>query len=209
MKGSSRSANSPYVDLTIALTRPAVDQYWVELRFTQLDAQAEQTLASGPARFDLDALGSCLVPAGSYGRLLMKAILGHQNLREYFLQALPAAGAGQKELRLACAHRPKRRRAARSALGDVARSRRPGFPSVKGRDTLLAFPYSSDWRPIELRHRGSLSALIVVANPTSIKQGMILLQHRFGEVDVDGEVDRARSALHGVPDVEVLESRRR
>ncbi len=69
-----------------------------------------------------------------------------------------------------------------------------GAPLFAGEQTIVSrFLISGeDWRPIRLRARGALRALVVVANPAS--------QEKYGlaQVDVAGETARATEALAGI-----------
>ena len=68
-----------------------------------------------------------------------------------------------------------------------------GAPLFAGEQTIVSrFLISGeDWRPIRLRARGALRALVVVANPASSEK------YGLAPVDVAGEVARATEALKG------------
>jgi Arc/MetJ family transcription regulator len=69
-----------------------------------------------------------------------------------------------------------------------------GAPLFAGEQTIVSrFLISGeDWRPIRLRARGALRALLVVANPTSGEK------YGLAPVDVAGETARATEALAGI-----------
>lgn len=195
-----------HADLTITLNRLAQNQYWAQLHYTLPDGKTEQSPASAPVRFDFEALRIANYKPELYGSLLKDGIFNPQPLREYYLQSVPAAGGGGLDLRL-------RMLIDRSALELHALRwetlRDPDddeFLALIADQPFSRFLYSSDWRQVELRQKGELRALIVVANPSSLKQGITLFGQKLAEVDVEGEVDRAKTALNDLPVVDVLES---
>ena len=52
---------------------------------------------------------------------------------------------------------------------------------------------SGDWRPVKLRPKGELRALVAVANPSD------LAKYKLATVDVAGELERARAGLGDIP----------
>ena len=54
------------------------------------------------------------------------------------------------------------------------------------------FGSSSDWRPVRLRAKSELKALVAVSNPGNLDQ------YGLAPIDVDGEVARAREHLKGI-----------
>jgi tetratricopeptide (TPR) repeat protein len=195
-----------YADFTIKITRPALDQYWVELSYAEPEGSTEQQPAGGQARFDFQALLAADLSPEEYGRLLGEALFGKQALREYFLECLSAAGTANRSLRV--------RILVDSSASELHRLRwellrNPDdgdFMALQASRPFSRFLYSDDWRQVELRSKASLRALVAVANPSNLKKGLKLLEHTLAEVDVAGELSRAERALQDIPIV-VLESR--
>jgi hypothetical protein len=195
-----------FADLTISLSRPARDQYWAELRFTRKDGVTDQAPAGAPVRLDFQGLRASAADPEAYGRLLKETLFGSQALREFFLQSL-AAGGGDLRLRIlidrsALELHDLRWEALRHPDDSEYLALHAGLPFSR-------FLYSSDWRQVELRQKGSLRALIIVANPTSLKKGVTLSGQKLVEVDVPAEIERARAGLQGLApgNIQVLESR--
>lgn len=200
-----------YADLTIELSRPAENLYWVELSFSQPDGQTEQAPRGAPVRFDFPGLRAAAFKPDIYGDLLQKALFGQEALRSFFSQCRANAGGAGQELRL-------RVLVDRSAvelqnlrwetLCDPEREPAGrAFLASNANQPFSRFLYSSDWQRVDLRSKGQLRALVVVANPSELAGGLELDGQKLAEVDVVGEVRRARAGLAGIPLVEVLESR--
>jgi hypothetical protein len=146
--------------------------------------------ASLEVEFDLDQLGRKAAYDDAYGTLLTNSLFGAQGVRTLFDQA--RALQAPLRLRLYVG-------ASAPALHDLRWEtlRDPGDP-----DTILAldenvllsrYLSSWDWRPVRLKAKADLKALVVVANPTE------LAQHHMAEVDVAGELERARAGLAEIP----------
>lgn len=195
-----------YADLVIEVTRPAEGQYWVEMSFTQPDQQTEQAPVSGPAHFDFNALRAAALAPDRYGRLLNEAIFAQENLRSFYKESLAKVGGVGQELRLrilidrsALELHNLRWEALRDLDDQYSLATNPNQPFSR-------FLYTIDWQKVELRSKGQLRALVFVANPADLKQGLNLARQKLAEVDVAGEVQRARTALQGIPTVTVLAS---
>ena len=66
--------------------------------------------------------------------------------------------------------------------------------------------FSPDWSEINLRPKGELRALIAIANPGKLKNGVQVGGNPLAEVDVAGELERARSSLFGIGKIDELYS---
>jgi hypothetical protein len=195
-----------YADLTLTLTRPAENQYRVELSFSLPDGQVEQAPISRLARFDFDALRLATLKPEVYGRLLKEALFGQEELRSFFKQCQAGAGAAGNDLRL-------RMVIDRSAV-ELQNLRWETLRDLEDQNYLARdanrpfsrFLYSSDWGQISLRSKGELHALVFVANPVELVRGLELAGQKLAAVDVAGEVARAQEGLKGIPVIEVLES---
>lgn len=195
-----------YADLMIEISRPAENQYWVELNFSQPDGQTEQAPSRGPARFDLNALRQAALQPELYGRLLKDALFAQAGLREFYTNCLANAGGAGQALRL-------RILIDRSAvelhnlrwetLRDLEDQ---SYLAIDANRPFSRFLHSSDWQRVDLRSKGELKALVVVSNPKDLETGLELDGKTLAKVDVAGEVRRARQALEGLPTIDVVES---
>jgi len=200
------SETAEYADLTIKISRPAKELYWVELSFVRPDGSTEQQPASGRAHFDFNALRAAADPL-QYGRQLRAALFGEPTLREFFLQCLPAAGQANKDLRVRVLIDNSALELHGLRWETLRDPNDQDFLALNSTHPFSRFLYSADWRQLDLRPKGRLRALVAVANPKDFKLGRKILNRTLAEVDVAGEIERATSALQGISPPEVLESR--
>lgn len=164
-------------------------EYSVELRGSRPDSAADVRPEQGLARFDWDGLRQLEPDPAAYGRALGGCLLADPAVAQAFAAARASAQALQVPLRL------------RLALGDDARelhalrwetlcSPHDGAPLTSDENLPFArYLSSSDWRPVGLRARSELRALLVVANPHD------LAEYGLAPLDVPAELERARRAL--------------
>lgn len=187
-----------YADLTIELSRPAENLYWVELTFSQPDGQTEQAPTQGPAYLDLNVLRAATLNPSAYGRALKEALFHDPEIKSFARQCLANAAGANQELRI-------RILIDRSAV-ELNSLRWETLRDLDDQDFLATnanlpfsrFLHSADWGRMELRSRGELRALVCIANPQELKRGMPLGPLKLAEVDVAGEMARARQALDGL-----------
>lgn len=195
-----------YADLMIEVSRQAENQYWVELNFSQSNGQTEQAPSQGPARFDFNALRQASLQPEQYGRILKDALFTQPDLRDFYNKCLASAGGARQPLRLrllidrSAVELQNLRWETMRDVEDVS------YLAIDANRPFSRFLHSSDWQRVELRSKGDLKALVVVANPKNLQGGIDLGGKRLAEVDVAGEVARAREALHGLSVIDVLES---
>lgn len=186
-----------YSVLEIALSRRDEESYAVELRFTQPDDDAEVPEETGVARFDRNELRRRMLDAAAYGRLLSQSLFAEQQLFQAFRLACTLSLSQEKDLRVrlyVSRSAPELHSLHWESLQDP---RQPDEDSRLADDQRVLFSRylrSDDWRPVKLRRKDELSALVVVADPDD------LVSHRVSgrqltKVDVEGELDRALKAL--------------
>ncbi len=185
-----------YSDLEIGLHRRDTGLYSIEFRFSQPNSEADVRLGQGrlsQAEFDLAELRRQAYDPAAYGEALTRRLFAEPAIQTAFAQARTGAQSVGDALRL------------RLFIG-------PGAPELHGLhwetlrnpqdDTPLAtsenlvfsrYLSSMDWRPVRLRPRGELRALVVVANPSGLDS------YNLAAVDVAGELSRAKQGLGVIP----------
>lgn len=186
-------------DLYVYLYSPADGQYRVDLRYFQPEEQAETNLESGPAVFDFDALRMAALHPATHGALLRQAVFGRPNLVAYYEKSLAnAQGAGQElRLRILVDRSARKLQDLRwETLRDPADAL---FLAADANRPFSRFLPSDDWQRMEMRSRARLRALVFVANPRELQDGIELDGQALAEVPVEGEVQRALEGLKDFP----------
>jgi hypothetical protein len=187
-----------YADLEIGLHAREGVTWRAELRFSQPRTDADIRLdAQGPVvRLDPDELRMLADDEEEYGRALGAALLGGP-VGDGYRQARAAAQSQGITMRVRLLIGPS---ASRLHGLRWETMRDPEDGSLLLTDEAIVFSRylsSLDWRPVGLRAKSGLRALVVVAGPTDV--------HEFGAdrqlapVDVAGEVARAREGLAPLP----------
>ncbi|MEZ4714134.1 MAG: CHAT domain-containing protein [Caldilineaceae bacterium] len=181
-----------YADLEIGLHRRDADIYTIEMRFSAPDSDTDIRVSSnGPAvaEFDREQLLVHQLDPAAYGRALGESLFTAPEARDLFMQARAVADADDEPLRL------------RILIGQSApelhglrwETLRVGdddsFLSTKENVLFSRYLSSTDWRPVRLRAKAALRALVVISNPTN------LADNGLAVVDVAGELKRAKSGL--------------
>jgi hypothetical protein len=194
---SERLAWNQTHDLEIGLRRrglavespDAAIEYLVELRGSRPDSAADVRPEQGLARFSWNDLRQLENDARAYGQLLTGSLFADSKIKEAFIAAQASAESSQATLRI------------RLVVADDSRElqslhwetlRHPKEDNQLTTNENLPFSRylgSGDWRPVGLRARGDLRALVVIANPAN------LADYRLAPVDVTGELERARTTL--------------
>jgi CHAT domain-containing protein len=196
-------AATEYFDLEVGLYRQDADTCAVELRFRQPNDQADPTPVRGTAQFDLrELLARRLDPTG-YGLLLSQRLFADQEVLGTFKEACKATETANGTLRLRLyvdRSVPELHNLYWETLRDPRADTWPAAAPwlVPNQRVLLSrYGRSRDWRPVRLRPKGDLRALVFVANPSDVANetpgGRPLTP-----VDVPGELQRAREALQPI-----------
>ncbi len=180
-----------YAELELSLHRRESDTYTVELRFSRPDSDADIRFDPAEARFDWDELGAQALDPTAYGQALTRGLFADP-LAQAALAQVRAATQSQNpamSLRLRLLIGPSAAEL-HSLHWETLRDPQSGAPLCTDENVLFSRYLSSlDWRPVRLRPRRDLSALIVIANPDN------LASYRLAPVDVAGELSRARAGL--------------
>jgi hypothetical protein len=186
-----------YPELEIGLHRRDAASYAVQVRFRDPDQEAEQRAEAYPVRFDFEQLRELAVDPAAYGRQLGRNLLGQAEVRSCLDKARTVAQTSERRLRLRlCIDRWSLdlHGLRWETLRDPETDR-----SLLMDDNILfsRFLGSFDMRPVRLRSKTDLRALVAVANPSDLAQrkpgGRTL-----AAVDEAGELQRARDSLDGV-----------
>jgi len=186
-----------YAELELGLHRGDIAGYRIELRFTDPASEAEIPSARGVARLDSAELLSLQSDPRAYGQALSEGLFDDANVRGLYQTAKATIEASERFLRLRLLVSP-----------DAAELHGLRWELLRDPDShaLLAtsektpfsrFMVSHDWRPVRLRSRADLRALVAVSAPSN------LAKYRLADIDCDSEIERAQAALEGV-EVEVL-----
>ncbi len=182
-----------YYTLDIALHRIG-EVYQVELSHTDPTSQAQVAPLRGTATFDLTALLAVQAVPADYGRALSEQLFSDKQVEQRFVQVEIAAQAAASGLRLSLTIDPSAQDL-QSLRWELLRHPTSGAMLTTSETLLFSrFMVSRDWRPVKLRARTELRALIAVSAPPAAK----LQKLELAPVDFDGEVGRVRAALGGI-----------
>lgn len=182
-------------DLEMSLNKAVGGKYSVELRFTLPKSDAETRIGADVpilAEFDLATLQGLIGDPAEHGKLLTGSLFADEKLRTGFAQARASAGAAVLRVRLVVGSgAPELNTVYWETLLDPADQKAQLFTN----ENILYSRYlaSTDWRPVQLRAKGALSALAAAANPSD------LADYKLAAVDVPGELARAQTALGLIP----------
>jgi hypothetical protein len=182
-----------YYTLSISIRRIA-ETYQVELSHMDPDSQAQVVPVRGAAAFDLVALLQLEVMCERYGEALTNQLFADAEVVQRYVQVETAAQASGSFLRILVCVDPSAQELQRLRW-ELLRGPRSGAALSTSETVLLSrFMVSSDFRPVKLRARASLTALIAVSAPSpGTLEGLGL-----APVDAAEEIERARNALAGV-----------
>lgn len=187
-----------YADLEIGLHAREGVTWRAELRFSQPRTDADIRLdAQGPVvTLDPDELRMLADDDEEYGRALGAALLGG-SVGDGYRQAKAAAQSQGITMRVRLLIGPSASRL-HGVRWETMRDPEDGSPLLTDEAIVFSRYLSSlDWRPVGLRAKSGLRALVVVAGPTDVEE--FGADRRLAPVDVAGEVARAREGLTPLP----------
>jgi len=183
-----------YADLEIAIRRGDDSSYRVDLRFSPAGGETEERLSKGPAKIalNLERLRSPLLDDDAYAQELTSSFFQDPDLKTSFKLALSSTQTADAALRIRLVvdfGAPELHGICWELLQDPD----TGARLFTGEGILLSrYLSSSDWRPVTLRPKSDLKALVAIANPAKLDQ------YQLAAVDVAGELDRAQKSLSGI-----------
>lgn len=189
-----------FADLELSLHRRDGSNYNAEMRFTQPKSDADIRLGTGDVMnisFDLPTLQTLILDPTEYGTALAESVFADANILSGFTQALTSAQSLQATLRVRLLIGPSAPEL-NSIYWEALHDAQKKGPLFLGENILISrYLSSSDWRPVKLRPKGNLRAVIAAANPSNAKD------YKLAEVDVAGELGRAKEALGPIPATEL------
>jgi hypothetical protein len=208
-----------YTDLEIALKRHgettshAADEKLfiadVELSIGLPDGTTHRP-EPGEACFDLGKLVSLTHHSETYGEALTDALFADRRVREPFIEARASTESQERNLRMRIfihssaetlhSLRWETLRDLRGKKDDKDEKKHEHKPCraplFTGEHIFFSrFLSSEDWRPVHVRPRAELRALVAIAYPPG---------YSLPEIDVPGELERARSSLGDIQRTEIV-----
>ncbi|HSF81469.1 MAG TPA: CHAT domain-containing protein, partial [Anaerolineales bacterium] len=181
-----------YADLELGIHRRDAGSYAIEFRFSQPKSEADIRITQDQAAYatvDLDELNQLVYNPDEYGRVLTASFFLSSALQTAFAQARSSAQSLNAAIRLRLLIGPSAPEL-HSVHWEMLNDPQDGSPLSTNENLLFSRYMSSlDWRPVRLRSRGDLRALVVVANPSN------LVDYNLAAVDVQGEMERAKQGL--------------
>jgi hypothetical protein len=165
------------------------ETYKVEISHANPSSDALVAPDWGSAELDTAALVVLLSDHEQYGKELARQLFCDESVATRFVEVEIAAQTADRPLRvLICIDRSAQE--LQGLRWELLRHPKTGAPLSTSERTLLSrFMVSRDWRPVKLRSRGELTALIAVSAPESLEGW------NLAPVDFDREVAGVEKAL--------------
>jgi hypothetical protein len=193
-----------YFTLRFAVFRVG-DSYQIEVSYTDPASDAQVTPLRGSASFNLAELLARQSVPEDYGQELSRQLFGAAagEVRVRFLEVSAAAQKTDSFLRISLAIDPSAREL-QTLRWELLRHPDTNAPLCTSETVLLSrFMVSRDHRPVTVRARAALTALVAVSAPAG-PQTQKLQKMDLAPVDFEGEVARAKGALVGMKEVRTL-----
>ena len=188
---------------TLTITAYLVgDRYQVEILYADPDSDTQVAPVRGNADFNLEGLRALQATPEAYGQALSRQLFGAVGgeVRVRFLEVLAAAQKTDAFLRLSLCVDPSAREL-QAVRWELLRHPDTQAALCTSETVLLSrFMVSRDHRPVKVRARTELTALVAVSAP----QGPKMARMPLAPVDFAGEVARAQAALGGMKAVHTL-----
>ncbi len=187
-----------YADLEIGLHRREEGSYAVEFRFSPPDSEAVVSIGQfrqSQVTFDLAELQELSYDPESYGLKLTQSLFDDPEVRTAFAMARTSVQTMGVPLRLRLMIGPSAS-ILHNLHWETLRDPESGSPLSTSENLVFSRYMSSlDWRPVRLRSKGELRALVVIANPSGLEA------YNLAPVNVEAELERARQGLGQIPAV--------
>lgn len=185
---------TPTADMEIGLHRREGNAYSVEFRFSRPDSDADMRLGQGTARFDFHTLLKLSANSQEYGQNLTSSLFSDPVIQTSFAQALTSAQSLDLPLRVRLFIGPSAPEL-HALRWETLRNPQDDTPLCTNENILFSRYLSSlDWRPMPLRPKAEMRALVVIANPKNLSE-----YPGLAPIDVGGELERAQAGLGEIP----------
>jgi hypothetical protein len=190
---------SGYADLEIGLHKHNGSGYAIDFRYIQPESDADIRLSQQgnlpQAEFNFSELITLAYDPVRYGEALTSQLFADESVKSSFAQVITSAQSLNSPLRIRLligASAPE----LHTLLWETLLNPQDGSPLCPNQNILFSRYLSSlDWRPVRLRPKEELKALVVVSNPSNLSN------YGLDPVDVNGETNRA---LTGLADIQTL-----
>lgn len=181
-----------FATLTFNLIPPLPDTsgYALQLRFVAAQSEGENLFGPWPCTLDFTALHAQVNPT-EYGRLLTIQLLSDAKASARCCSLLDSVNLTNTPLRLIFALPIEDVALCQVHWETLCHPATQALLTTQANVWCTRLPYSDNLRPVQLRPKGEVQAVLAAANPTG------LAQLRLAEVDTDGELARARTAVRG------------
>jgi hypothetical protein len=183
-----------FPELELGLYRLHSDSYQVELRFTDSDPdnQAEIAPQRLPAALDLQQLLTLQHDPGHYGATLAEQLFSDEQIRLAWAQVKTAVESREQPLRLRLLIGPGTPEL-HSVRWELLRDPQTGATLATSQKILFSrFMLSQDWRPLRLRPKTELSALVAISAPHN------LANYQLAAVDLPAQLAMVREQLASI-----------
>ena len=200
-----RLGNEPppmsYAELEIGLSKLPTDDYEVQLRVSELDADSDVEIAPvrGVCKFAPEDLDLLVLEPDAYGKVLTDQLFEDPDTRAMFGRVRAVTESKGRDLRLRLFIDPSAAELHRlrwELLRDPDATDRPLATSE--RIIFSRFLASPDWRALRIRPRKKLAALVAVSAPTDLDDWSL------APVPFEAEARRAETSLAGVDNIATL-----
>lgn len=191
-----------FADLEIGIEALNPGTFSVQLRFLQPRSDAEIRLSQREtSTFSprLERLRELSWDPAAYGAELSSSLFAAPTLSTAFAQVRATARSLDVPLRVRLSLGAGAQALHHLRWESLSDPDAPSNPLFTDERTLFSrYLNSQDWRPVRLRPRAELRALVVIASPTNLSR-FRPEGRELAPVDVDGELERARMALGNIP----------
>ena len=180
--------DNEYFSLSLSIHRVG-DSFQVELAHRDPTSEAQVAPIRGSARFELAELADLERREAEYGQALARQLLADESLEQRFARVEAAAQAADRGLRVSLRIDPSAQEL-QALRWELLRHPQTGARWTTSERLLFSrFMVSRDWRPVRLRARAGLRALVAVSAPTRFPR------LELAPVDWQAEVGAVQEAL--------------
>ncbi|MEO7317855.1 MAG: CHAT domain-containing protein [Chthoniobacteraceae bacterium] len=186
-----------FVELEISLQRIDTTVH-VALRFDRSDSESDVAPILGLAAFDLDALRAMSGDRKEYGRLLSQSLFADPKIKSAFDKGCVMAESLDMAIRLRLAVDKSAADLHSLVWESLCDIDTGDYLATRERLLISRFISRDDWRPVHLRAKDEMRALVAIASPGNV--GTYQPGGRaLAPVDVAGETQRATAGLGTIP----------